>query len=148
MKLTLVKSDKYSPAVSLFYCKTYARGVIRTQSIIYNKAFLWYLKRICSIDVRLGSKYATAYIYIQVSPIEIICILNIFAVKYTFSDKRRMKFPKPLFNISLFVFPLHHSFPVTPQRSNLTQNIWHTSFLLRQQVFNRNKKAITSLLGR
>ena len=40
LKLTLVKSDKYSPAVSLFYCKTYARGVIRTQSIIYNKAFL------------------------------------------------------------------------------------------------------------
>ena len=42
-------------------------------------------------DVRLGSKYGAAYIYIQFSPIEIICVLNIFDVKYTFSDKRRMK---------------------------------------------------------
>ena len=35
------------------------------------------------MDFRLGSKYASAYIYIQVSPREIICILNIFAVKNT-----------------------------------------------------------------
>ena len=28
------------------------------------------------IDVKLGSKYASAYIHIQVSPIEIIWILN------------------------------------------------------------------------
>ena len=41
------------------------------------------------MDVRLSSKDATAYI--QVSPMEIICILNIFAVKYIFSDKGRMK---------------------------------------------------------
>ena len=38
------------------------------------------------MDVQVGSKYTCAYI--QVSPIEIICILNIFAVKYVFSDKR------------------------------------------------------------
>ena len=42
-------------------------------------------------DVRLGSKYASVYIYMQVSPIEIICILNVFAVKYSFSDKRRRR---------------------------------------------------------
>ena len=42
-------------------------------------------------DVRLSSKYASTYIYIQFSLIEIICALNIFAVKYTFSNKRRMK---------------------------------------------------------
>ena len=31
------------------------------------------------------------FLYIQLSPIEIICVLNILAVKYTFSDKRRAK---------------------------------------------------------
>ena len=76
---------------NLFYCKTYTRDVFRTQSIIYNKAFVWYLQRSSIIDVCLGSKYASAYIYIwvvQVSYIEIICILNIFVVKYIFSYQR------------------------------------------------------------
>ena len=39
----------------------------------------------------MGAKYASAYIYVQVSLTEVICILNIFAVKHTFSDKVRMK---------------------------------------------------------
>ena len=41
------------------------------------------------MDVRVGSKYAS--VYIQVSPIENICILDIFTVKYIFSDKRVKK---------------------------------------------------------
>ena len=74
-----------------FQSKTY-RAVFRTQSNIYKKAFLWFLQRCPTVDVSLGSKYATAYIYIQVSPIEIILqmilrILNIFAVKYLFVTK-------------------------------------------------------------
>ena len=44
------------------------------------------------VDVVLGSKYASAYIYIRVSPIEIIShiilsVLSIFAVKYLFLTK-------------------------------------------------------------
>ena len=35
-------------------------------------------------DVRLGSKYASVYIYMRVSPIEIICILNVFACEIQF----------------------------------------------------------------
>ena len=66
-------------------------GVFRTQSNIYNKDFLWFLQRSSTIDVRLGSKHTSAYIYIQVSLIEIICILNIFAVKYTFLTKEGNK---------------------------------------------------------
>ena len=56
--------------------------------MIRENDFLWFLqrRRSSTIDVRLISKYASAYIL--VSPIEIICILNIFAVKYIFSDKR------------------------------------------------------------
>ena len=46
---------------------------------------------IFTVDVRLCAKYALAYIYTQVSPIETIYILYIFAVKYLFSYKRRMK---------------------------------------------------------
>ena len=38
----------------------------------------------------MGSKYASAYIYVQVSPTEIVCILNIFAVKYIFSEKEEL----------------------------------------------------------
>ena len=49
------------------------------------------MQRSSTKDVRLGSKYASVYIYIEFSPIEIIYVLNIFAVKYTFSDKIRMK---------------------------------------------------------
>ena len=98
----------------------YTRGVFRTQSNIYNKALLWFLQRSSTTDVQVGSKYASAYIYIQVSPIEIICILNIFALKYTFFDKRKTKLSElkeisfnsiflyldSIFYISLFVFPL------------------------------------------
>ena len=51
-----------------------------------------FLERSSSIDVRMSSKCSSAYIYLQLSPIEIICILNIFAVKYIFSDKRRTKY--------------------------------------------------------
>ena len=69
-----------------FYSKTYTKGVFRTQLSIYNKAFLWFLQKSSTIDVRLGSKYAS--VYIRASPKEVICILNIFAVKYIFSDKR------------------------------------------------------------
>ena len=56
--------------------------------MISENDFLWFLqrRRSSTIDVRLISEYASAYIL--VSPIEIICILNIFAVKYIFSDKR------------------------------------------------------------
>ena len=35
----------------------------------------------------MGSKYTSAYVYIQVSPIEIIWILNIYAVEYIFLTK-------------------------------------------------------------
>ena len=87
MKSTLTISDKYWHSVNVFYCKTYARGVFRTQSNIYNKAFLWFLQRNSTIDVVQGFKYASEYIYIQISLTEIICILNIFAVKYIFSEK-------------------------------------------------------------
>ena len=39
------------------------------------------------MDAPLGSKYASAYICVQDSLIEIIWILNIFAIKYIFSTK-------------------------------------------------------------
>ena len=64
--------------------------LFRTQSNIYDKGFLWFSQKIFTTDVRLVSKYATAYIYMQVSPIEIMCTLDIFALKYIFSYKRRM----------------------------------------------------------
>ena len=67
LKSTLAILDKYWRSGNLFYCKTYARGVLRTRSNIYNKAFLWFSQRSSTIDVRLGSKYASANIYIQVS---------------------------------------------------------------------------------
>ena len=70
--------------------------MFRTQLNIYNKAFLWFSQRRPIVDVLLGSKYASAYIYIQVSPIEIILhiilsILNIFAVKYFWQKKSEIK---------------------------------------------------------
>ena len=57
----------------------------------WDKVFLWFLQRSATTDVQLGPKYASAFIYLQLSPIEFIDVLNIFAVKYTFSVKRRMK---------------------------------------------------------
>ena len=73
-------------STNLFYCKTYTKDVFRTQSSTYNKAFLWFWQKTSIVVVRLGSKHASGYI--QVNPIEIICIFNIFTVKYIFSDKR------------------------------------------------------------
>ena len=83
---------KYWHSINLFYSRTYTRGVFRTQLNIYNKAFLWFLQRCPIADVLLGSKYASAYIYIRVSPIEIILhiilsILNIFPAKHLFLTK-------------------------------------------------------------
>ena len=80
-------SDKYWHSVKLFYCKTYARGVFRTQSNIILKLSCNFCKKSSTIDVRMGSKYTSAYVYIQVSPIEIIWILNIYAVEYIFLTK-------------------------------------------------------------
>ena len=85
-------SDKYWRSVNLFYSKTYTRGTFKTQSNVYNKAFLWFSQRCSTVDVQLGSKYGSAYIYIQLSPIEIILhiilnIFNIFAVQYLFLTK-------------------------------------------------------------
>ena len=93
-------------SINLSYCKAYTRDVFRTQWSIYNKAFLWFSQRSSTIDVRPGSKYASAYI--QVSPIEIICILNTFAVKYIFSGKSSSKWIKGNF-ISLY-FILAYSY--------------------------------------
>ena len=158
LKSTLAISDKYWHSVNLSYCKIYARGIFRTQSNIYNKAFLWFLQWSSTMDVRLGCKYASLYIYIQVSLIEIICKLNIFAVSTLFLTKEEWNNVAiselignflSLFNISLFVFPLHDSFPVTLQGSNLTRNIRHTSFLLvPQKVLIETETAVTRLLGR
>ena len=68
------------------------------------------MQRNSTIDVQLDSKYTSAYIYIQLSPIEIICILNIFVVR----EEWNRNFPaKSVFRISLFMFPLHDSFSVT-----------------------------------
>ena len=85
-------SYKYWHSINLSYNRTYTRGVFRTQLNIYNTAFLWFSQRFPIVDVLLGSKYASAYIYIRVSPIEVILhiilsILNIFAVKYLFLTK-------------------------------------------------------------
>ena len=91
LKSTFTISDQYWHSVNLFYCNTYVRCVFRTHSNIYNKAFLWFLQRSFIIDVWMGAKYASAYSYVQVSLTEVICILNISAVKHTFSDNVRMK---------------------------------------------------------
>ena len=92
------KGDKGIPFVVLYHLQLKSLGKIINQNIyLLNMNLFSYLciylfiKRSSTVDFRLGSKYASAYIYIQVLPREIICILNIFAVKYTFSDKRRMK---------------------------------------------------------
>ena len=87
---------KYWHSVNLFCSRTYTRATFRTQSNIYNKAFLWLLQRYPITDVPLGSKYASAYIYTQVGPIEIILriiliILNICNVKYIFLTKDEWK---------------------------------------------------------
>ena len=83
---------KYWHSINLSYSRTYTRGVFRTQLNIYNKAFLWFSQRCPIVDVLLGSKYSSAYIYIWVDPIEIILhiiltLLNIFAAKYLFLTK-------------------------------------------------------------
>ena len=88
LKSALTISDKNWYSIKPCHYKTYTRGVFRTQFNISNKTISQFLQRCCAIDVRLGSKYTEAYIYIQVSPIEIICILNIFAVKHTLLQKK------------------------------------------------------------
>ena len=40
LKSTFTISDKYWHSVNFFYCKTYARGMFKPQSNIYNKDFL------------------------------------------------------------------------------------------------------------
>ena len=62
LKSTLTVSDKYRHSANVFYCKTYTRGVFRTQPNICNKAFLWFSEGSSTIDIQLGSKYASAYI--------------------------------------------------------------------------------------
>ena len=86
----------------------------------------------------LGYKYAFAYIYIQVSVKEIICILNIFAVEYIFflrkEDWNRVE-----------VSELKESSKVYISYLNLMQNIRHTSFLLvLQKVLRETEAAVTS----
>ena len=49
------------------------------------KLFLRFLQRSTTLDVRLGLKYAPVYIYVQITHIEVIYALSIFAVKYIFS---------------------------------------------------------------
>ena len=49
------------------------------------KPFLQFLQRTITLDVRLGLKYAPVYIYVQITHIEVIYALNIFAVKHIFS---------------------------------------------------------------
>ena len=117
-KVDFVNVRQIWHSVNLFYCKTYTRGAVRTQLNINKEAFCWFSLRISTADVRLGSKYATAYVYIQVSPTEIICILSIFDAKYLTKEKwnkavvSELK-KKSTFHISLFVFTLYLSFPVT-----------------------------------
>ena len=114
-------SYEYWHSINLAYNRTYTRGLSRTHCNIYNTAFLWFSQGCPIVDVLLGSKYASAYIYIRVSPIEIILhiilsILDIFAVKYLFSYKGR-NVSNWLNRIQLVWFIL----PVTLSRSNLTQ---------------------------
>ena len=79
-------------SINLSYSRTYTRDVFKTQFNVYNKAFLWFLQRFHIVDVLLGSKYPSVYIYVRLNPIENILhitlsILNIFAVKYIFLTK-------------------------------------------------------------
>ena len=83
---------KYWHSINLFYSRTYTRDEFRIQLNIYNKAFLWFSQRCPIVDVLLGYKYVSAYIYRKVIPTEIILhimlsILNIFAVKYLLLTK-------------------------------------------------------------
>ena len=83
---------KYWHSINLSCSRTYTRGVFRTQLNIYNKTLLWFSQRCLIVDVLLGSKYASAYIYIRFSPMEfilhiILSIMNISAIKYLFLTK-------------------------------------------------------------
>ena len=66
---------KYWCCINLSSSRTFTKGVFRTQLNIYNKAFLRFSQRYPIIDVLLGSKYASAYIYIRVSLIGFICYM-------------------------------------------------------------------------
>ena len=48
--------DKYWYSINFFHSRTYSRGVFRTQSNIYNKAFLWFSQRCSIVYVLLGFK--------------------------------------------------------------------------------------------
>ena len=91
IRLTLMMLEKYWHSLNLFFCKTYTSGVFWTQSNICNKTFLWFSQRSFTVDLLLGYGYAPAYIYILVSPTEIICILNIFSIKYIFFLQKKNK---------------------------------------------------------
>ena len=67
--------------------KTIYRCPKIAQGLQYNEEVYHSFRRSPTTDVLLGSIYASAYIYIQVSPIETMCILNIFAVEYLFLTK-------------------------------------------------------------
>ena len=73
--------DKQYPLKALQKCAKIAQG------LQYNEEVYYSFRRSPTTDVPLGSIYSSAYIYIQVSPIETMCILNIFAVEYLFLTK-------------------------------------------------------------
>ena len=105
-------SDKYWHSANLFYCKTYTKGAFRTQSNIYKKALLGFLQRRSTRDIRLSSKYASAYIYIQVSPHRNYILIEYFRYKILFFLAKKNRIQKQSlnlrkFNISLVVFQLY-----------------------------------------
>ena len=77
----------YKTSIDILQTFSTTRGIFKTESNIYNKVFLWFSEKSSSEENLLGSKYASAYIYINLSPIETICIINTFAVKYLFLTK-------------------------------------------------------------
>ena len=106
----------------MLYEKRYALKALQqcikiVQSLQCNEEIYNTFERSSIVDILMCSKYTSAYIYIQVSPREIICVLNIFTVEYLFLT----------FHVSLFLFNLYDSFPVTLPGSSLTQNTRDTS---------------------
>ena len=83
-------------SINLSYSRTYTRGVFKTQFNVYNKAFLWFLQRFHIVDVLLGSKYPSVYIYCTAQPHRKYIAYNFkyieyFCCKIYFSYKGRMK---------------------------------------------------------
>ena len=77
LKLTLTILNKYWHSVTFFAVKFTPETYLEPSQTSTINLFLWFSRSSSTIDVRLGSKYASPYIYLQVSPIEIIYILNI-----------------------------------------------------------------------